>query len=246
MAVTTAPAVGLPQALSVANMQTTAPPNSIEQILVELQAATDALRAALQGAGTFATGGGGLGSSAPMNCTCGGTVANVQMPPAEPPKEPEAPKAEAPAPPPPPAPAAGPPKFPVDGGKPNDGDGFGATAGRKQPHGGVDINHPGGSAGKPILAMAAGKVVESKYNGGWGNTIVIEHANGFFTRYAHMEAISPHGVGAQINVGQEIGKIGNTGDSKGAHLHVEVMKGGSGVGNRVDPRPFLDGAASFA
>jgi murein DD-endopeptidase MepM/ murein hydrolase activator NlpD len=135
--------------------------------------------------------------------------------------------------------------FPLAGANIDRSDGFGATEGRQRPHGGVDLTVPGGSAGKPILAMAAGKVVESGPNGGWGNTIVIDHGNGFFTRYAHMVNPSPHGVGAEVTAGQEIGNVGSTGESTGPHLHVEVMKGGTATGNRVDPIPYLDGAQTL-
>ena len=51
------------------------------------------------------------------------------------------------------------------------------------PHGGVDITVPGGSDGKPILAMGGGTVVENDFHDGWGNTIVIDHGNVYMSEH---------------------------------------------------------------
>ena len=81
-----------------------------------------------------------------------------------------------------------------------------------------------GAIGTPIKSAAAGEVIVSKssgWNGGYGNYIVIRHANGVQTLYSHLSR-NDVGVGAAVAVGQVIGAMGNTGRSTGPHLHFEV------------------------
>jgi LysM repeat protein len=80
------------------------------------------------------------------------------------------------------------------------------------------------SIGTPIRAAAAGEVIVSKssgWNGGYGQYIVVRHANGSQTLYAHLSSNSV-GVGAAVGAGEVIGAMGNTGRSTGPHLHFEV------------------------
>jgi LysM repeat protein len=91
-------------------------------------------------------------------------------------------------------------------------------------HNGIDIAAAGGT---PILAAAGGTVIISKgsgWNGGYGNYIVIKHPNGTQTLYGHMSTTLVS-AGAQVNKGQQIGKMGSTGRSTGNHLHFEVRGG---------------------
>ena len=91
-------------------------------------------------------------------------------------------------------------------------------------HNGIDL---AASYGTPIIAAAAGQVVVSKvggWGGGYGNYVVIQHQNGMQTLYAHMSEILVK-VGDQVQQSEEIGKMGNTGDSTGVHLHFEVRGG---------------------
>jgi LysM repeat protein len=86
---------------------------------------------------------------------------------------------------------------------------------------GIDF---GAAIGTPIRASASGRVIVSRqggWNGGYGTYIVIEHANGTQTLYAHnnSNAVS---VGQQVSQGQTIGYVGNTGRSTGPHVHFEV------------------------
>lgn len=86
---------------------------------------------------------------------------------------------------------------------------------------GVDLAAPQGS---PINAAAAGTVIVSKvggWNGGYGNYVVIDHGNGVQTLYAHMSTDTVS-VGQSVARGQNIGTVGNTGQSTGYHLHFEV------------------------
>ena len=78
--------------------------------------------------------------------------------------------------------------------------------------------------GSPIRAAAAGEVIVSKasgWNGGYGQYIVIRHANGAQTLYSHMMR-NDVGVGSYVSQGQVIGGMGSTGKSTGTHLHFEV------------------------
>ncbi|MCA9355132.1 M23 family metallopeptidase [Candidatus Kaiserbacteria bacterium] len=81
-----------------------------------------------------------------------------------------------------------------------------------------------GGYGAPIRAASAGEIIVSKssgWNGGYGNYIVIKHANGSQTLYAHLMR-NDVGVGEYVAQGQVIGGMGNTGKSTGNHLHFEV------------------------
>lgn len=86
----------------------------------------------------------------------------------------------------------------------------------------VDLAAPSGAT---IRAVAAGTVIVAKVNGAWnggyGNYVVIKHANGVQTLYAHMLSGSVS-VGQSVSQGQAIGQVGNTGRSTGSHLHLEV------------------------
>lgn len=88
-------------------------------------------------------------------------------------------------------------------------------------HTGLDFAAPSGT---PVFAALAGKVVEAGWAGAYGNNIVIEHANGLKTRYAHLSSTSV-GKGDKVTRGQRIGAVGNTGNSTGPHLHFEAFKG---------------------
>lgn len=87
---------------------------------------------------------------------------------------------------------------------------------------GVDLGAPRGT---PIYAAADGTVIIARGNGGWnggyGNYVVITHANGTQTLYSHMSRVIPV-VGQSVIRGEIIGYVGNTGHSTGYHLHFEV------------------------
>ena len=105
-------------------------------------------------------------------------------------------------------------------------------------HGGIDIVLGyGSSAGIPVVASASGTVVVA--NSGWrgyGHTVVIDHGNGIQTRYAHMYPGSiTVRVGQKVYQGQQIGRIGSTGNSTGPHLHFELLIGG----RKVNPYPYI-------
>lgn len=100
-------------------------------------------------------------------------------------------------------------------------------------HRGVDLHlHIGDS----VVAAYPGKVVVSKYNRrGYGNYIMVEHANGTRTLYAHLQKRLVD-VGDTVEGGQLIGKGGNTGRSSGPHLHFEIRYGEV----NIDPATVFD------
>ncbi|WP_235201460.1 VCBS repeat domain-containing M23 family metallopeptidase [Microbacterium sp. CH12i] len=91
-------------------------------------------------------------------------------------------------------------------------------------HDGIDIS---GQGGTPILAAYDGVVTTRTWSNGYGNYVDIEHAAGYATRYAHMVAPGTVAPGTRVVRGQQIGVVGSTGNSTGAHLHFEVWRNGS-------------------
>ena len=94
---------------------------------------------------------------------------------------------------------------------------FGVRWGRN--HKGTDF---GAATGTSIYAAASGTVTYAGWNsGGYGYLVIISHGNGVQTYYAHCSSIITT-VGAQVNQGDLIAKVGNTGNSYGSHLHFEI------------------------
>ncbi|MFY0605936.1 MAG: peptidoglycan DD-metalloendopeptidase family protein [Cyclobacteriaceae bacterium] len=87
-------------------------------------------------------------------------------------------------------------------------------------HSGIDFR---AKIGTPIIATADGKVVVSQEFKNWGKRIDIEHEDGFMTRFAHLSKLGVK-EGALVKKGQVIGATGNSGLSKGPHLHYSVLK----------------------
>lgn len=100
-------------------------------------------------------------------------------------------------------------------------------------HTGIDITGSG-VHGAPVVAANTGTIVHTNvcpYNGysyGYGTYIIVDHGGGITTLYAHLSAIDVK-VGDIVVMGQQIGRVGNTGWSTGAHLHFEVRKNGDSV-----------------
>lgn len=95
--------------------------------------------------------------------------------------------------------------------------------GTRRFHAGIDI---GAGYGAPIVAAAAGAVVSAGWQGGYGNTVVIDHGGGLATLYAHQSSIGVV-AGQSVQRGQTIGAVGSTGYSTGPHLHFEVRVNGA-------------------
>ncbi|UUU26426.1 transglycosylase family protein [Streptomyces sp. DSM 40750] len=101
-------------------------------------------------------------------------------------------------------------------------------------HTGVDFPVATGST---VKSVAAGEVVTSGWGGSFGYQVVIRHADGRYTQYAHLSAISVK-AGQSVSAGQRIGRSGSTGNSSGPHLHFEVRTG-PGFGSDIDPIAYL-------
>jgi murein DD-endopeptidase MepM/ murein hydrolase activator NlpD len=90
---------------------------------------------------------------------------------------------------------------------------------RPSVHEGLDFVSP---VGTPVLASAAGVVTKSEWSGAYGNLVELRHAQGFYTRYAHLSQRKV-AEGDKIERGAMVGALGNTGRSTGPHLHYEIM-----------------------
>ncbi len=98
-------------------------------------------------------------------------------------------------------------------------------------HRAVDIKAP---AGTPIIAAAPGEVKQVGSGGAYGKLVVIEHARGYASAYAHLSAIQVT-PGQKVNQGEQIGKCGRTGNASTPHLHYEVRRDGK----YLDPTNYL-------
>ena len=101
----------------------------------------------------------------------------------------------------------------------------------KRPHNGIDL---AAKKGTPVYATADGKVMISKFSKSAGNYIKINHKNGYYTYYMHLEKRTVRN-GDIVKAGQVIGYVGNTGISSGSHLHYEIRKNE----NAINPAPFM-------
>ncbi|MDA5283709.1 peptidoglycan DD-metalloendopeptidase family protein [Streptomyces sp. Isolate_45] len=130
-------------------------------------------------------------------------------------------------------PATGPGALPVSGAV--------VTTPYRQPgawaagfHTGIDLAVP---TGTPVVAAAAGTVVTADWQGSYGNAVIIQHADGRYTLYAHLSTITVK-QGDQVAAAQEIGLSGSTGNSTGPHLHFEARTSNN-YDAHTDPVAFL-------
>ena len=109
---------------------------------------------------------------------------------------------------------------------------FGAPRGRSA-HQGVDFSAPRGTK---VVATADGVVSFAGRTGDYGRMVVVDHGNGWETRYAHLHRIKVE-KGDRLRRGRELGTVGHSGNAGGDHLHYEVLRHGV----PIDPRPTLGG-----
>jgi len=110
--------------------------------------------------------------------------------------------------------------------------GFGEYGLWSHAHTGQDFAAP---IGTPVHALADGTIIFASYDGAYGNKIAIQHAEGLITWYAHLSAFEVK-LGDKVQGGQLIGLVGNTGNTTGPHLHLEIRPHDDVP---VDPLPWL-------
>jgi murein DD-endopeptidase MepM/ murein hydrolase activator NlpD len=98
-------------------------------------------------------------------------------------------------------------------------------------HRGIDIR---AAYGQDVPSAASGRVISAGTEGGYGQTVVIEHAGGVRTRYAHLSATMV-AAGDEVREGQVVGRAGHSGRATGTHLHFEVISAG---GDALNPEHF--------
>jgi murein DD-endopeptidase MepM/ murein hydrolase activator NlpD len=100
-------------------------------------------------------------------------------------------------------------------------------------HYGIDLPAPDGS---PVLATASGTVIRVQNKGPGGLEMLVQH-NGFVGVYSHFSMIMPEFTTGKrtVEAGEQLGFVGNTGISSGAHLYFEMIL----AGRPVDPAPYL-------
>ncbi|MGW0394555.1 M23 family metallopeptidase [Streptomyces sp. NPDC003042] len=98
-------------------------------------------------------------------------------------------------------------------------------------HTGLDLAAP---TGTPVKAVSGGKIISAGWSGAYGYRIVLQLADGTEVWYCHLSSMSV--TSGSVAGGETIGRVGATGNVTGAHLHLEVRKGGS----TVDPLAWLN------
>lgn len=99
-------------------------------------------------------------------------------------------------------------------------------------HSGMDFR---GFVGDSIKTTGSGVVTFAGYKGGYGRCVIIEHEKNLQTLYGHLWQIHVK-EGEQVNSGQFIGLMGNSGRSTGPHLHYEIIKDGK----RINPKKYVE------
>ncbi len=112
-----------------------------------------------------------------------------------------------------------------------------ASGGAAGIHGGIDIaSMPAGSM-PPVYVARNGTVITATYDGTGGNYVVIQHDDGYYTYYGHLDSVDL-AVGDKVTTTNKVGIMGATGTVTGVHLHFEVWKGGQW--QRINPRDVIN------
>lgn len=104
-------------------------------------------------------------------------------------------------------------------------------SGKQKLHKGVDLAAPEGA---PIHAVSDGTIRLAASSTSYGNYIILEHADGLCSLYAHCKKLLIQ-TGATINAGQAIAEVGATGATTGAHLHLELWR----AGKLLNPEDYI-------
>ena len=111
-------------------------------------------------------------------------------------------------------------------------------------HSGIDIGKGGRTEAVPIVAAASGIVIKANFDRSYGNVVMITHVidgQVMTTVYGHMESLSVSN-GQSVEKGQQLGVMGNTGNSTGPHLHFEIHHGpwNGSRSNSVNPLKYVN------
>jgi murein DD-endopeptidase MepM/ murein hydrolase activator NlpD len=104
-------------------------------------------------------------------------------------------------------------------------------------HRGVDYAAP---TGTPVYAAGDGKVIVRGVQGGYGNTVVLQHGSDITTLYGHLSRFGKPRVGSRVKQGDVIGYVGKSGLATGPHLHYEYRVNGVHRNPRTVPLPPAD------
>ncbi|MBE2250616.1 MAG: peptidoglycan DD-metalloendopeptidase family protein [Myxococcus sp.] len=98
---------------------------------------------------------------------------------------------------------------------------------------GVDLR---ATAGAPVASVGTGTVAFAGWLKGYGNLVIVDHGAGYHSLYAHLGVMHVE-VGNEVEEGEAVGEVGDTGSLKGAYLYFEIRK----QGQAIDPLPWLKG-----
>lgn len=90
---------------------------------------------------------------------------------------------------------------------------------------GIDFRAPQGT---PVRAVHRGRVVHAGWFSGYGNLLIIDHGDGYFTLFAHLATLKP-AVNDLVEVGDEVATVGDTGSLKGPYLYFEIRHHGEAI-----------------
>jgi septal ring factor EnvC (AmiA/AmiB activator) len=96
---------------------------------------------------------------------------------------------------------------------------------------GIDLEAP---AGSPVRAVAPGRVVHAGWFKGYGNLVIVDHGEGYHSLVAHL-AMMQTAMGEEVDAGDVLGTVGDSGSLKGPYLYFEIRE----KGRPVDPGPWL-------
>ena len=101
-------------------------------------------------------------------------------------------------------------------------------------HTGIDLKSSK-RGGDPVTAARGGKVIKIGRRGGYGNMVLLQHADGTMTRYAHLRRVDV-GLGEAVLAGDVLGRVGDTGRATTPHLHFEILTADK---RTVNPAPHI-------